>query len=746
VLTSVTPSLRFPTAMAIYRFPPYEFDPDAGRLQKDGLRIKLQRQPQIVLTALLEERGRILTRQELHKRLWPDGTSVGFDEGLNVAVNKLRHALCDPSDTPKYVATMSGAGYRFIADVEKVEAPAEPINASLGNLQSERWARQTSTSWAPADRAPIPSEKPRAPRSRRAVVLVALFVVLICSLLVVFGRSVLRRHLIGTKSTIAPPPGWEFVTTGEMAGPIILSPDGAIAVFGATNTNSQSMLFLRSLDSLTAEPITGTEGATMPFWSPDGTKISFFADQKLKTLNLADRSVHVVSNVSETSPRGGTWEAGDTILFADSTRGPILKVSASGGTPIPVTDLKQLHSTTHRWPASLPDGHFLFFAANHDQGSSSRPAIFLGSLDGHPPRFLVESDSNALFVAGQLLFVSGGKLLAQPFDPGTGSVGTAATILADAVEYDRRVWHATFAATPQFLVYRQRPKTPETQVITFLDDSGKMIKTAGHPGNFQGVSLSPDGKTVAASCDDPEMNICLIHQDGTLTRVSNEPIDTGPVWAPDGSSLVYITHRGAHRFGIVLKDLKAQNPEQVLMESGDSSVSVTSWSPSQQELLIERINSSNHLELGAFQLADRKYRHFQSGNFNVSAGRFAPDGKWAAYQSDQSGQDHVYVASYPDPKLKYLVSPKGGHAARWSRNGRELYFLDASDMIYRVRIETAGAGLKIGVPQPLFRPPILPPPLDSASFDVSGKEPVFVVDGNVSRNDSEYILVTSWKQ
>jgi Tol biopolymer transport system component len=314
------------------------------------------------------------------------------------------------------------------------------------------------------------------------------------------------------------------------------------------------------------------------------------------------------------------------------------------------------------------------------------------------------------------------------------------------VEYDRHVWHAAFAATRQFLVYRQRPSTPETQVIKFLDDSGKMIKTSGRPGNFEGVSISPDGRTVAASCDDPEMNICLINPDGTLTRVSDEPIDTSPVWAPDGSGLVYITHRSAHRFGLVLKDLKAQTPEQVLMESGDPSVNVTSWSPNKRELLVERINSTKHLELGVLELADRKYRHFQSGNSNLSGGRFSPDGKWVAYQSDERGRDHVYIASYPDPRLTCLVSSKGGHAPRWSRNGRELYFLDSSDMIYRVPIETVGVRLEIGVPQPLFRPPLLPPPADSGSFDVSGKEPLFVVNGNASKNDAEYVLVTSWTQ
>jgi eukaryotic-like serine/threonine-protein kinase len=731
--------------MAIYRFPPYEFDPDAGRLHKHGLRVKLQRKPQILLAALLEERGKILTREELHKRLWSDGTSVGFDEGLNVAVKKLRDALCDPSDTPKYVATMSGAGYRFIADVQKVEAAAEPTILLPGSVQPQGGQSPASTSWAPRDRTPVSSERPRTRGSLRAVALVALSFLVICTLLVVVGRFVFHQSSIGTKSMIAPPGEWEFLTTGPTAAPLVLSPDSGNAVFGARNAKSQSMLFLRSLASLAAEPLPGTEGAAMPFWSPDGRRIGFFADQKLKTLDLSDRSVHVVCEVQE-EPRGGTWETGDTILFAESTRGPILRVPASGGTPTPVTDLTESHSTTHRWPESLPDGkHFLFLAANHDQIASSRPAIFLGSLDGRPPRFLVESDSNAVFVSGALLFVSGGKLLAQPLDTSTGKVGTGARILADTLEYDSRIWHAAFTATPQFLAYRQRAQDPQARLIAFLDDSGKVVKRVSRPGISQGASISPDGKTVAALCDDPELNVCLIHQDGTMTRMSEGPINLLPVWSPDGSSIAYGTHRGERRFSLVLKDLKGQNPERVLMES-DSSVGPTSWSPSLRELLVARINQRNHYELGILRLADQKYRNFLSTGGNVDAGRFSPDGRWVAYQSDETGRDEIYITSYPDPKQKFSVSSGGGHAARWSHNGRELYFLDASYMIQRVRIETAGPSLKIGSPQPQFRPSMLPHPSDSESFDVTAREPVFIINANASKNDSEYILVTSWTQ
>jgi DNA-binding winged helix-turn-helix (wHTH) protein/Tol biopolymer transport system component len=727
--------------LRIYQFGPFRLIPERLQLTRDGRPVAVGPKALELLVLLVEQAGQVVNKKELMDRLWPE--TFVEENNLAQAVSGIRQALADNSGSPQYVKTVPRRGYMFAHPVQLIyeRNPRGPKEAVVPTLTSVPVVGETRAS----ERSPGLGNRtsPRSLRIPRGMALVGVVALTIIVLFLSFTHSLFHLQRVSTSSMIAPPFGWEFLTTGSMAGPLSLSPDNANAVFGAKDAKSQSMLFLRSLTSQTSEPIAGTEGASMPFWSPDGHRIGFFSGQRLKTLDLRTRSVHVVCGVREEF-RGGTWETGDTILFAESTRGPILKVPASGGTPVPVTELTESHFTTHRWPESLPDGkHFLFLAANHEQASTSKAAVFLGSLDGHSPRFVVESDSNALFVAGQLLFVSGGKLLSQPFDPGTGSVGTAARILTDTVEYDRGQWHAAFAATPRLLVYRQRPKTPETQVIAFLDDSGKVIKTASRPGSFQGAVVSPDGKTVATMCGDPELNICLVHQDGTLTRISESPIDTSPVWSSDGLRLVYATHRGAQRFGLALKDLKAQNPERVLAESNISDAP-TSWSPDEKELLIEREDAQGHFELGVFRLADHKYRNFLMAKFKVAAGKFSPDGKWVAYQSDESGQDQIYIASYPDPRGKYAVSQSGGQAARWGQDGRELYFMDASDMIYRVRIETVGAGLKIGAPQPLFRPAILPPPYDSQSFDVSGKEPLFVVDGNASKNDSAYTLVTSW--
>lgn len=692
--------------------------------------MKLQRKPQLVLSSLLEQPGRIVTREQLHACLWPQGTYVDFDQGLNVAVKKLRAALGDSTEHPEYIATIAGSGYRFVAridvweDIEPEPAPGTPNGAPLAAAQTNPTAR-----------------RPHWP------VAAALAFLILLAVTVFFPMAMSRTRLKvqSTRSIIAPPLNLELMTTSDTAGPFTLSPDGTRAVFTAKSPAAAPQLFLRRVDALEAEPLAGTEGAAYPFWSPDGQRIGFFAHGKLKVLNLADRSVEVLYELIE-SPRGGTWGAGNTILFAASSRGPILKITARGGAATPVTRLAGSRFTTHRWPEFLPDGrHFLFVAASHDQGSPLRPALFLGSSNGEPPRLLVESDSNAQFADGQLLFAWGGKLVSQPFDPHTGKLESITRILAESVEVDPSVWHATFSTTPQILVYRPRSDNPDTQVPEWFDHSGKMLKRATHPGTFRGVSISPDGKTVAATCGDPDMSICLIHEDGTSTRVSEIPLSFSPVWSPDGTLLAFGTHRGEGISGLALKDLAGKNPERTLIE-GREPIVPSSWAANRHELLLDRIRTDGKRELAILTLHDGQIRTFLSSHFSVSQGKFSPDGRWVAYQSDESGRDEISLTSYPFHSRTYIVSSGGGHAPRWGEHGESLYFLDPFDAIVRVRVTNVRDGVKLHAPERLFRPPIRPAPLDSECFDVSAREPRFLIAAVASANASPYVLLTSWSK
>ena len=390
--------------MPRYRFGPFELDSDRSRLQRQGVRLRLQRKPLIVLAALLEEPGKTVSRQQLQGLLWPGIAAVDFDQGLNVAVRKLRDVLGDSRDRPSYIETVAGSGYRFIEAVERL-----PGSESIGALPH-------------AD--PLPSTIPRVPqrlaektalsrtdlKRRRVRVFAlssgALLAILSISIVLAFPTIEPRFAVHPLKASIVFPSELRLTTSGERGG-LAFSPDGSRIVFSAEGPDGRTRLWLRDLDSLTPKEILGTDGGSFPFWSPDGKFMGFFTETELKTVNLADHSVRSLCQVN--SARGGTWSLAGVILFARDTRGPIYRISVDGGTPIPTTTLEDGKDTTHRWPMFLSDGkRFVFLQADH-QSAGTPGRLFLASLDGGRPSYLGESDSNAIPVSDSLFFVSRGN-------------------------------------------------------------------------------------------------------------------------------------------------------------------------------------------------------------------------------------------------------------------------------------------------------------------------------------------------
>src|SRR5438445_8861997 len=241
-----------------------------------------------------------------------------------------------------------------------------------------------------------------------AIVLVA--ITLVANYLLKSDR---RTPAPTVRATLTMPPNVTLLTLGDQAGAPAISRDGSNLVFAGIADGKQ-MLFVRPLDSATANTLPGTEGGKFPFWSSDGKSIGFFADQQLKRLDIAGGPP--ISLARATDGRGGTW-AGNVILFTPYIYEAIYRISASGGKPVPVTALDRSLHTTHRWPDFLPDGkHFLYLAAHHMSGREGNSAIYAGSLDGGNPKFIVHSNGGAFYSSGELLYFRDGSLMAQEFD------------------------------------------------------------------------------------------------------------------------------------------------------------------------------------------------------------------------------------------------------------------------------------------------------------------------------------------
>jgi DNA-binding winged helix-turn-helix (wHTH) protein len=371
-------------------FGPFCFDLNTLELTKNGIRLGLEEKPARALARLIERRGTLVSREELRSSLWDGAVNLDFNHGLNKAVNKLRTLLGDDANQPKYLETLSRRGYRFIAEVELILDPpavdsgnsASPSiaasngNGSLGNHRAVDVQR--------SDRSGV--KIPRIlrfyhARPRRHFLVLAAITVLAVAVAVVIGSSRWNGNekQQSVRAVIKLPPNVHLMTASENLG-LSISPDGTQIVFSAEGADGVPRLWLRHLDTLTPESIAGTEHGSFPFWSPDGKKLGFFTESYLKRVNLVEHSVVILCPVQ--SPRGGSWSRDDVILLAPNTRGPIYKMSANGGIPVPVTTLDEAHYTTHRWPVFLEDGtHFVFLAANHTE-SWSPGSMYVGSTTG----------------------------------------------------------------------------------------------------------------------------------------------------------------------------------------------------------------------------------------------------------------------------------------------------------------------------------------------------------------------------
>jgi len=715
-------------------FGPFSFDLCALELSRNGIRQRLEEKPARLLASLIERKGEIVSRDELRNRLWPDGVNLDFDHGLNKAVNKLRATLGDDAAQPRYLETLSKRGYRFIHKVELVPADeaalvsiSDPPPAKVPNASGNKAGNpeQLDVGWHQFART-VPAERPRF----RTRILFAAALVTVLALLPATGMlgRLIRVQSIGPKH-IGIPPELRLITVGD--GTLALSPDGSRAAFAAVGADSRPRLWLLDLNSSRATELPGTDGGSLPFWSPDGSRLGFFTVHELKTIDLSSYFVRVLAPVD--SPRGGTWSSKGVILFASETRGPILRIPAEGGAAVPVTAVNaKSGATTDRWPAFFPDGnHFVYLEANHD-APKAPGRVLLASLDDGTPKFLLESDSNAIPGSNGLTFVSHGNLLSAPMKPQTLELDARTKLLAEGVDCDRGSWYCAFALNRASVLYRPRNATADRETISWFDDAGNRIADLGQPGIYRSVSLSPDGKTVAVACGDPDEKLCLVRDNGTVTRLDSAGLVSGSIWAPDSSAVAYSDHRSSSDFGFRIKPVLGPSPAHMVMSS-QIDVWPIAWHPNGRYLLLSRTRPGGTYDWSIVDLkTGETMPYLPEDKSEVDMAQFSPDGKWVAFDKQTGGLKQIYLASFPVPSVIFPLTTEGGCAAKWRGDGHVIYYLGPGDMLYSVSLAPSSAGFRIGKPTALFHPPIFFAPRNCVSFDVARDGSRFVINTVVS--------------
>ena len=508
------------------------------------------------------------------------------------------------------------------------------------------------------------------------------------------------------RAVINPPEKTSLNLSGDSAGPPVVSPDGASISFTTTGADGKIALWLRPMNSTEAHILNGTEGATFPFWSPDGRSLGFFADNKLKVVDVNDSSVQAL--LETPLGRGGTWGPGGVILFTPSVQSPIMRLTAAGGDPAAVTKLNPDLHTSHRWPFFLPDGkHFLYSAIHHDPSKVANNAVYWASLDGRDNRELFRSRTNAIYAAGFLLFLRGDQLMAQPFDPANGILSGEPRNVAKGVVDDTATWHMGASASDDGLLVFGSGGSSDLQLV-WVDRNTKQVSViADKLSNLYGAVLSPQGDRVALQIDLGVNDIWVLDlARGVRTRLTFGPIaNQFPVWSPDGQWIAYESNRNG-KFHLLRKRSDGSGAEEVLLSDEPQMLS-DDWSRNGKYLIYSKVflkgvvtSQPRASELWALPLEGER-KPFQI----VAAGgdgHVSPDGHWLAYVSRESGDFNVYVVPFGGGQGKWQVSANGGSRPRWSNDGKTLYYMDSSYKLYAVPITSSGGALQFGTTQMIW--------------------------------------------
>jgi serine/threonine protein kinase len=547
-----------------------------------------------------------------------------------------------------------------------------------------------------------------------AAALVAVLATAVAGFTLVRARS--QAPEMGTlRLSVQAPDG---VEVSQEVPDITISPDGTTLVFVGQDSSGTRRLWLRPLSSSTAQAMPGTEGALIPFWSPDSRNIAFFAGGELRRTGVAAQGVQAIC--AAPNPRGGAWSAADVIVFGPAASGPLMQVPASGGTPKPATTLDASKGeTAHRFPSFLPDGRrFLYVAL---PGRANEADTRVGSLDDIAPGpTVLTANSTAIYTEpGYLVFNRQGTVLAQPFDAGGPRLTGTPQPIRDLVDAT-----ASYSGSPVVMASRggvlvQRELRSTDTRVEFLGRSGQALGALSlPPGTYTTPRFSPDGSRLVFNNAKLGTSVAPLVMADAARNISSRftvdgTFDTDGVWTPDGRRVVYGSDRSGGR-SLYVKNADGSGGEDLLADVPNLFNDPTDITPDGRTIIYRSLSGETSEDIWTVPMDGRgEPKPLIQTRFNEIDAVVSPDGRWIAYRSDESGRFEIYVQSFPSLDRKYRVSEEGANPivytlaswARWRNDGRELYFIGGDGQTIMVSATECGEAFRFETPRPLLRLP-----------------------------------------
>jgi len=672
---------------------------------------------------------------------------------------------------------LATAGGRTPAGKGQVERRRRPPHGTEAGPHQTRANAPPAAAIASETQVPIP-RPPRAvywdrrtvrstADSRRRLLWRAGAAVAVAAVAVLAYLYVARKPLPVVKFTMA-------TENARFPGMPAVSPDGRYVTYFAVGPEGQQTLWLRSLDASHARIVPHSEGAFAPFWAPDSQSIGFFANGMLRVWKLklaADGTPEgdaAAICATEAEAGGASWNRQGTILFAPGLNGGLERVPAAGGKPQPVLKPDAAKSErAYRWPHFLPDGkHFLFFAA---ADSAEQTGVYAGSLDSSEHRLLFASETNAVFSAvsgalssssGYLLFMKsrasgarGGasfdlmgwvfrpsnlKLIGQPFTLGS-NIGAIQTLAFAPISVSGNA----------ILVYQTVEEA--THQLMWLDRGGKPLGTVGGPGDWGPPRISRDGRSVvagkASAKPEPNPDLWLLGADSAVAITSGTTAFS-PVWSPDGTRVAYVANDDDGYSVYVKAAASGARPELLLKNRYNKHL--TDWSPDGRYILFGQANPDTSWDVWGLSTADRSAGPIIQTVRAEDYPALSPDGRWIAFQSDDTGHYQVYVQAFegisPGTRRRWKISTAGGALPRWRGDGRELYFVTGEGSLMAVTVHPESSEFAFDAPQQLFSFRVLPK-MQWTLFDTRPDGQRFLMNLPLEwSNASEINVMTNWTE